>query len=84
MQEKNIFPFQEQADSMFNSALVYELAVLKPYAVPLLEEIDESYPEHTVAQRLLILLKYFETIKIDNIPPNSILREFVGGSIFEK
>ena len=83
-EKKNIYPFQAQADSMFNSALVYELAALKPYAVPLLEEIDESYPEHTVAQRLLILLKYFETIKIDNIPPNSILREFVGGSIFEK
>lgn len=83
-EKKNIYPFQAEADSMFNSALVYELAALKPYAVPLLEEIDESYPEHTVAQRLLILLKYFETIKTDNIPPNSILREFVGGSIFEE
>lgn len=83
-ERKNIYPFQAEADSMFNSALVYELAVLKDYAVPLLEEIDESYPEHIVAQRLLILLKYFESIKTDNIPPNSILREFIGGSIFEE
>ncbi len=82
-ERKNIYPFQPEAESMFNSALVYELAVLKDYAVPLLEEIDESYPEHIVAQRLLILLRYFESIKTDNIPPNSILREFIGGSIFE-
>lgn len=82
-EKKNIYPFQAEADSMFNSALVYELAALKDYAVPLLEEIDESYPEHIVAQRLLILLKYFESIPTDNIPPNSIIREFIGGSIFE-
>ncbi len=83
-EKKNIYPFQEEANSTFNSALVYELAALKKYAVPLLEEIDESYPEHTVAQRLLILLQYFEEIPTDNIPPNSILREFIGGSIFEE
>lgn len=82
-ERKNIYPFQAEADSMFNSALVYELAALKDYAVPLLEEIDESYPEHIVAQRLLILLKYFESITTENIPPNSIVREFIGGSIFE-
>lgn len=82
-ERKNIYPFQAEADSMFNSALVYELAALKDYAVPLLEEIDESYPEHIVAQRLLILLKYFKSITTENIPPNSIVREFIGGSIFE-
>ncbi len=82
-ERKNIYPFQPEADSMFNSALVYELAALKDYAIPLLEEIDESYPEHIVAQRLLILLRYFESITTENVPPNSILREFIGGSIFE-
>lgn len=83
-EEKNIFPFQEEADIMFNSAMVYELAVLKKYAQPLLLEIDETKPEYTEAKRLLKFLSYFKSIEDEKqIPPTSILREFVGGSCFE-
>ncbi len=83
-EEKNIFPFQEEADIMFNSAMVYELAVLKKYAQPLLLEIDETKPEYAEAKRLLKFLSYFKTIEDEKqIPPTSILREFVGGSCFE-
>lgn len=81
-EEKNIFPFQEEADSMFNSSLIYELAVLKDYAIPLLEEIDNSNPEYSEAKRLHRMLGYFESIPADYLPNNSLLREFVGGSIF--
>lgn len=81
-EEKNIFPFQEEADSMFNSSLIYELAVLKDYAIPLLEEIDNSNPEYSEAKRLYRMLGYFESIPADYLPNNSLLREFVGGSIF--
>jgi len=82
-EEKNIFPFQENADVMFNSSLVYELSVLKLYVEPLLEAIGNEYPEHVEASRLLRFLSYFRVIPSANIPPNSILREFIGGSWFE-
>ena len=81
-EEKYIFPFQENADVMFNSSLVYELAVLKPLVEPLLKEISIEHPEHVEARRLLKFLSYFRSITPDTIPPNSILREFVGGSWF--
>lgn len=79
-EDKNIFPFQEQADVMFNSALVYELAVLKLYAEPLLFNIPRSCPEYEEAKRLLKFLDYFLGIDSENIPKNSIVREFIGGS----
>lgn len=82
-EEKNIFPYQEEANCMFNSSLVYELAVLKKYAMPLLEEIPETSREYSEAKRLIVLLKYFENMESDLIPNNSLLREFIGGSIFE-
>ena len=80
---KNIFPYQEQADAMFNSSLIYELSVLKDYAMPLLAEIKEDLPEFSEAKRLYTMLSYFEAISKKTIPSNSLLREFVGGSIFE-
>ena len=82
-EQKNIFPFQEEADVMFNSSIVYELAVLKNYAMPLLEEIPETSREYSEARRLIALLKYFENMDDTLIPNNSLLREFIGGSIFE-
>ncbi|HRW12001.1 MAG TPA: nucleoside kinase [Syntrophomonas sp.] len=82
-EEKHIFPFQENADIMFNSSLVYELAALKPLAEPLLKEISADHREYTEARRLLKFLSYFRSIVPDPIPPNSILREFVGGSWFD-
>ena len=82
-EEKNIFPFQEEADSMFNSSLIYEIAALKDLAIPLLEEIDSSQPEYAEARRLLGMLRYFKSIPKLFVPQNSLLREFVGGSIFE-
>jgi len=82
-EEKNIFLYQENADIMFNSSLVYELSVLKLYAEPLLEAIGNEYREHIEASRLLRFLSYFRVIPAQNIPPNSILREFIGGSWFE-
>lgn len=83
-EERNIFPFQEEADVMFNSAMVHELAVLKKYAQPLLIDIDETKPEYSEAKRLLKFLSYFKSIDDEKqIPPTSILREFIGGSSFE-
>ena len=79
-EEKNIFPFQEEADVMFNSALIYELAVLKKYAEPLLESVDPTKPEYLVAKRLLKFLKCFLPLDDVEIPSTSILREFIGGS----
>lgn len=76
-EERNIFPFQEDADIMFNSALIYELAVLKPYAKPLLEEITPDNPEFIEAQRLLRFLSYFIEIDAKEVPSNSIIREFI-------
>ena len=82
-EEQYIYPFQEEADSMFNTSLIYEFCVLKKFAVPLLESINSSYAEYSEARRLLEFLKYFETIDIENVPKNSLLREFIGDSIFE-
>ena len=82
-EEANIFPYQEQADVMFNSALVYELACLKLYAEPLLFGIDKSEPEYQEAKRLLKFLDYFVAVPSEEIPKNSLLREFVGGSCFD-
>jgi uridine kinase len=82
-EEKNIFPHQENADVMFNSSLVYELSVLKPYAEILLEGIGSEHSEHVEARRLLKFLSYFRAVEPNSIPPNSILREFIGGSWFK-
>ncbi|MBQ2404844.1 MAG: nucleoside kinase, partial [Lachnospiraceae bacterium] len=79
-EDKNIFPFQESADVMFNSALVYELAVLKLYAEPLLFGIPRDTVEYDEAKRLLKFLDYFLGMDSETIPKNSILREFIGGS----
>ena len=81
-ERKYIFPFQEEADAMFNSSLVYELSVLKDYALPLLKEIDKSNPECAEATRICNLLQYFDSIPIDYIPRTSLIREFIGGSAF--
>lgn len=81
-EEKYIFPYQEQADFMINSALIYELAVLKPYILPLLEEIDGDSPYYTEVNRLKKFMKYFVELEPEDIPNNSILREFIGGSCF--
>ena len=81
-EEQYIFPFQEEADIMFNSALIYELAVLKQYAEPLLFQIDKSSPEYMEAKRLLKFLDYFLPVPSEDIEKNSILREFIGGSCF--
>lgn len=84
-EEKNIFPYQEEADVMFNSALIYELGILKKYAEPLLEKISPDIPEHAEAKRLLDILQYFDDIDAeDEVPNNSILREFIGKSVFFK
>ena len=81
-EEENIFPYQESADVMFNSALIYELALLKPYAEPLLYSVQPTEPEYYEAQRLLKFLGYFLSIPGDSIPNNSLVREFSGGSCF--
>lgn len=81
-EDKNIFPFQEEADVMFNSALIYELAVLKQYAEPLLFSIPRDCEEYLEAKRLLKFLDYFLGVGSENIPKNSILREFIGGGCF--
>ena len=82
-EEKNIFPYQEEADCMFNSSLIYELGVLKSYAMPLLAEIDNTQPEYSEAKRLYKMLEYFDSIPSKYLPLNSLLREFIGGSIFD-
>jgi uridine kinase len=81
-EEKYIFPFQESADVMFNSALVYELGVLKTFAEPLLYEIDRSAEEYSEARRLIEFLSYFLPVDCKDVPVNSIIREFIGGSCF--
>jgi len=81
-EEENIFPFQESADAMFNSALIYELAVLKQFAEPLLFGMEKDDPEYQEAKRLLKFLEYFLGVSSENLPNNSIIREFVGGSCF--
>ena len=82
-EEKFIFPFQEEADVMFNSTLIYELAVLKIYVEPLLFGIDRNCPEYLEAKRLLKFLDYFVGIGSENVPTNSLLREFIGGGCFK-
>ncbi|MBQ7615752.1 MAG: nucleoside kinase [Butyrivibrio sp.] len=82
-EEANIFPFQEDADEMFNSAQIYELAVIKPYAEPLLFSIQKDEPEYYEAKRLLKFLDYFVSVDSSMLPRNSICREFVGGSCFK-
>ena len=80
-EKHNIFPFQENADNLFNSALVYELSALKPLVEPLLRQVPFGTNEYIEAKRLLALLEWFLPVGADGIPDNSILREFVGGSI---
>lgn len=81
-EERNIFPFQENADVMFNSATLYELAVLKKYAEPLLQSVTENRDEYSESTRLLKFLSYFKPMDDSEIPPTSLLREFLGGSSF--
>ena len=84
-EEKYIFPFQEKADAMFNSALTYELAIMKKYAYPQLLAVTEESPYYTMARRLVKFLNYIQTADVeDEIPVNSILREFIGGCCFYK
>lgn len=82
-EEKNIFPYQEEADVMFNSALLYELSVLKPYVEPILFGIEKDCEEYVEAKRLLKFLDYFVGIANTYIPMNSLIREFIGGGCFE-
>lgn len=81
-EKKNIFPYQENCNVMFNSSLIYEICVLKKHALPLLEEITSDEPEYAEARRLIEFLRYFEEIDEEFIPRNSLLREFIGGNIF--
>jgi len=82
-EEKNIFPYQEEADSIFNTSLIYELGVLKKYAIQLLEEISEEEQEYAEARRLINMLKYFKEIPAEYVPTNSLLKEFLGGGDFK-
>lgn len=81
-ENKNIFPYQENCDVMFNSSLIYEISVLKKHALPLLQEITNKEPEYSEAKRLVEFLKYFDDIDEEFIPKNSLLREFIGNNIF--
>ncbi|MFQ7473160.1 MAG: nucleoside kinase, partial [Anaerovoracaceae bacterium] len=82
-EDKNIFPYNGEADVLFNSALVYELAVLKKYAMPLLGNVRSDEPEYSEAVRMMKFIKFFDDIEDEDIiPNNSIMREFIGGSIF--
>jgi uridine kinase len=83
-EKRYIFPFQENADVMFNSALVYELSALKPLVEPLLHQVQHGKPEYIEAKRLLAFLEWFLALDDTLIPDNSILREFIGGSILQK
>lgn len=82
-EEKHIFPYQENADNIFNSSLLYEIGVLKPYAEPLLNAVPQNTVEYAEAKRLLSFLSNFKTISHEYIPPTSIMREFLGGSSFK-
>ena len=82
-EEKHIFPYQENADVMFNSSLFYELSVLRPFAEPILREVPDTIPEYNEAHRMLQFLDNFIPIAPDEIPPTSVLREFIGGSTFK-
>lgn len=81
-EERNIFPYQESADKIFNTSLIYELNALKPIAMPLLKEIKNDVPEYAEAQRLINILKYFREIPKSYVPKNSLLKEFLGGGTF--
>lgn len=81
-EDENIFPYQENCDVMFNSVLIYELAILKQYAEPLLFSVREDQPEYETAKYLIKFLGYFLGSSSENVPQNSILREFIGGSCF--
>ena len=81
-EEKNIFPFQENADAMFNSALLFELPVLKDHVEPVLRKVPKRSPEYSEAYRLLRFLDYFVSVQDSELPPTSLLREFLGGSSF--
>ncbi len=81
-EEKWIFPFSENADATFNSSLIFEIGVMKPYAEPLLHAVPRDMPEYAQAYRLLRLLSYFDTVPAEQIPTTSLLREFLGGSSF--
>lgn len=83
-EEKNIFPYQEEADIMFNTSLIYELGVLRTHLVPLLKEISREEPEYPEAMRLYDFLRYFEPIPEDLVPTNSLLREFIGEGDFRQ
>mgnify|MGYP005771285019 FL=1 len=82
-EEKHIFPYQENADVMFNSSLFYEISVLRPFVEPILREVPDTVPEYGEASRLLKFLDNFTPVKPDEIPPTSLLREFIGGSSFK-
>ena len=82
-EERWIFPYQENADAMFNSAMLYELAVIKQQAEPLLEQVPENCEEYAEAHRLLKFLRYFHAISYRQLAPTSLLREFLGGSSFK-
>lgn len=82
-ENKNIFPYQEQADAMFNTSLIYEISVLKKYALPQLEALDNRSIEFAEAKRIREFLKYFEDIPDELVPKNSLLREFIGGGDFK-
>ena len=82
-EKKNIFPYQEEADYMFNSSVIYEIAALKKHIVPLLEEITYVDEEYSEARRLIAFFKYFEDIEDNLVPNNSLIREFLTGSIYE-
>ena len=82
-EEKWIFPYQENADAMFNSALLFELAVLKDYVEPVLRKVPNRCPEYSEAHRLLRFLNYFVSVQDKELPPTSLLREFLGGSSFQ-
>lgn len=81
-EEKWIFPFQENADATFNSSLIFELGVMKEYAEPVLRQVPHNVKQYETAYRLLKFLEYFDSIPMDQIPPTSLLREFLGGSSF--
>ncbi len=83
-EKQYIFPFQENSDAIFNSALIHELAILRPLAEPLLLQVRHDTPEYTEANRLLSFLQWFVPAPPGPVPDNSILREFIGGSIMEK
>lgn len=82
-EQKHIIPYQEEADAIFNSALAYELGALKAQTEPLLREVTEQHPEHSKALRLLKFFSYIRTVPTWEIPPTSIIREFLGGSSFK-